>query len=175
MITNITILALNNSFKKMISKKLAKDLDMFYIDTTDIIKFDMEAYNKIVNKDGVEFFTQLENDAFKRVCGFENTVITTDLDLINRNNNFELLSKSSLIIYLNLDYEFYKEKLIEERPRSNIYEENLNLIVFNERSKILSDYSNIIINVTHKNEKRINNLIIKEIQKYYNKLYKGVL
>lgn len=172
MITNITILALNNSFKKAISKKLAKDLDMFYIDTTDIIKFDMEAYNKVVNKDGVEFFTQLENDAFKRVCGFENTVITTDLDLINRNNNFELLSKSSLIIYLNLDYEFYKEKLIEERPRSNIYEENLNLIVFNERSKILSDYSNIIINVTHKNEKRINNLIIKEIQKYYNKLYK---
>lgn len=168
MITNITILALNNNFKKNISKKLSKELDMFYVDMQDIIKFDMEAYNKVTSANGVEFYNNLENEAFKRVCGFENTVITTELNLINRGNNFELLKNSSLIIYLNLDYNFYKEKLIEERPRSNIYEENLNLVVFNERNQILSDYSDIIISVSHKNEKKLLKLIIKEIQKYYN-------
>lgn len=172
MITNITILALNNNLKKIISKSLAKKLDMFYLDIPDIIKFDLETYSKIMNVNGVDFYNKLENDAFKRACAFENTVITTELDLINKDNNFALLKASSLIIYLKLDYEFYKEKLIEERPRSNIYEENLKLIVFNERNKIMSDYSDIVINVTHRNEKRIVNLIIKEIQKYYNKLYK---
>lgn len=172
MITNITILALNNSFKKTISKLLAKNLDMFYLDTSDIIKFDLEAYNKIVNTNGIDFYTKLENDAFKKTCGFENTVITTELSLINRDKNFELLKNTSLIIYLKLDYDFYKEKLIEERPRSNIYEENLNLIVFNERNQILLNYSDIVINVTHKNEKKLVSLIIKEIQKYYNKIYK---
>lgn len=163
---------MNSNFKKIVSKALAKKLDMFYLDTSDIIKFDMEAYNKVVDVNGVDFFARLEDEAFRRTCGFENTIITTELSLLNKNKNYELLKKSSLIVFLKLDYEFYKEKLIEERPRSNIYEENLNLIVFSERNQILSNYSDIIINVTNKNEKRIINLIIKEIEKYYNKLYK---
>ena len=172
MITNITILALNKSFRKTISKQLAKKLEMFYIDTSDIIKFDMEAYNNVMSVNGIDFFSKLEDDAFNKVCGFENTIITTDFKLLNQGSNVKLLKASSLLIYLNLDYEFYKEKLIEERPRSNIYEESLNLMVFNERSQILSDYSDITINISHKNENKILNLIIKEIQKYYNKIYK---
>lgn len=172
MITNITILALNKRFKKLVAKKLAKKLDMFYIDTLDIIKFDMEAYKNTMSSGGIDYYSKLENDAFKRVCGFENTVITTDLNLINRDNNLSLLKKSSLLIYLNLEYDFYKEKLIKERPRSNIYEENLNLSIFEERNKLISNFSDINLKVTQKNENKLIDLIIKEIKKYYNKIYK---
>lgn len=145
---------------------------MFYIDTTDIIKFDMEAYKNTISAGGIDYFNKLENETFKRVCSFENTVITTDLNLINRENNLNLLKKSSLLIYLCLDYEFYKEKLIKERPHSSIYEENLNLSVFEERNKLICNFSDVVLKITPKKENKIVELIIKEIKKYYNKIYK---
>jgi len=163
---NLTIIALNTEFKKNIAKKLANELDMFYVDINEFVKYDVVDVNEIIKTAGLEYYNTLETKAVKTISGYENTLTTLNLSTFFCNDNYKYLKQSSLFIYIKVKYSDFKTKLLEERPQSAMYENMLNEKVFCERDDILVNLSDILVNANLK-EKNLTNKIIKSIKKYY--------
>ena len=163
---NLTIIALNTEFKKNIAKKLANELDMFYVDINEFVKYDVVDVNQIIKTAGLDYYNSLETKAVKTISSYENTLTTLNLSTFFCNDNYKYLKQSSVFIYVKVKYSDFKIKLLEERPQSAIYENMLNEKIFCERNDVLLGLSDIVVNVNLK-EKNLTNKIIKSIKKYY--------
>lgn len=163
---NLTIIALNTEFKKYIAKTLANVLDMFYVDINEFVKYDVVDVNQIIKTAGLEYYNMLETKAVKTISSYENTLTTLNLSTFFCNDNYKYLKQSSVFIYVKVKFSDFKNKLLEERPQSAMYEKLLNEKVFCERDDILVNLSDIVVNANLK-EKNLTNKIIKSIKKYY--------
>ncbi|MGN1208332.1 MAG: shikimate kinase [Christensenellales bacterium] len=163
---NLTIIGLNKQFKKNVAKKLAEELDMFYVDINDLIKFDLIDINEIIKTAGIEYYNQQETKAVSLVASYENTLATIDLSTFFSKDNYKLLAQSSTFIYLRLKFNDFKTLLLKERPKSAKYENMLDEKVFYERDEVLKNLSEIVVDVSLK-EKNLIHKIIKKIKKFY--------
>lgn len=163
---NITLIALNKEFKKNIATKLASALGMFFIDINEFIKYDVVDVNNIIKTAGIEYYNNIETKAVKTIASYENTLSTINLSTFFANDNYKILSSSSVFIYLKVKFSDFKSRLLKERPLSAKYENMLDEKVFEERNQILISLSNIVVDVNFK-EKNLIEKIIKTIKKYY--------
>ena len=165
MIYNITLLALNKNLQKSIAKKLAKKLGMFFVDVNDLIKYELEDIEKVISIAGIEYYNKVEHKIVKSVCGYENAVISINIDTLNKDSNIEKIKQSSLVIFLKTSFNYLKQKLTTKQKDK--YENEINISVFEERNKILSSISNIIIDIDELSDKKVLDLIVNEIIKFY--------
>ena len=164
--SNITINALNKNFKKSLAKKLANKLEMFYVDINDMLQYDLINIKQIINKAGIDYYNEVETKTIKTIASYENTMATINLDSFFNNYNYKILKETNLFIYIRVSFKDFKNKLIEEQPKSSKYEIMLDEKVFAERDNIFCSLSDIIVNVKT-SDKKIEDKIIKEILKYY--------
>ncbi len=163
---NITILALNKQFKKKIAKNLSKKLDMFYVDTNELLKYDLMNIDKVIKLAGLDYYNKVEEKTIKSLSSYENVIITMDNDSFFNKNNYKYLKESSLFIYIKLSYKLFVQILTKEKPKTSKYELMLDKKVYNERDKILTEVCDIKVNITE-STKNIEDKIIEEIKKYY--------
>lgn len=163
---NITLIALNQEFKKNIAIKLADELGMFFVDINEFVKYDVVDVNKIIKTAGLEYYNNIETKAVKTISGYENTLSTLNLSTFFCNDNYKILQQNSLFIFLRVKFSDFKSKLWKERPLSAKYENLLDEKAFKERDKILALISDIVVDVSSK-DKNIVDKIIKSIKKYY--------
>ena len=161
----ILILALNHKFKKNIAQNLSKQLDMFYLDVFDLIKYELINIDEVIKKAGLEYYNKQETKIIKSLANFENIVVTMDNDSFFNKKNYEYLKNSSLFIYLKLSYSYFIS-LIKQEDVDSKYELMIDQKLFDERDKILQSICDITININKRN-KNIEEKIIKEIKKYY--------
>ena len=107
----ITIIAQNCDLKNKTSKKLAKTLNMFFADINSLIKYDLINIKKVIKEAGLEYYNKVETKAVKNVSTYENTVITLDLNTFFNNDNYNILKKNSLVIYLSQTREDFEKEL----------------------------------------------------------------
>ena len=163
---NLTIVGLNPEFKKSIAKKLADELEMYYIDINDFVKYDVIDFNNIIRTVGLEYYKNLETKAVNVVSSYENSLITLNLSTFFENNNYKLLKQNSSLIYIKINFPNFKNGLLEERPNCAKYESLLDEKVFKQRDGILSKICDIVVEIKLE-EKNLIEKIIKSIKKYY--------
>lgn len=171
MISNITLLALNNNLKKILAKKLSKQLDMFYVDIDDFIEYDLNGIKRVIDVAGLEYFNKIETQTLKRIYSYENTIITLSLNTLNKTMHKLFVKNKSVSIFIKVDFKFYKKYLKLESESKEI--EEINVAVFNERNKLLSDFADLTVELNKKDEKNSIKLIIGAIEKYY-KIWKEI-
>lgn len=168
---NIAIVCLNIEFKKKIATKLADALGMLYLDIDDFVKYDVIDFNNLIRTVGLEYYNKVESKAINLVSNYENAVVTINLSTLFSNNNFKGLKENALFIFLKSNFSNYINKLLKEHPNCSKYELLLNQKVFEERNKILSKISDIVVEIDNVHEKNV----IEEIEKSIKNYYKGVL
>ena len=74
--SNITFIALNNSFKKNIAKQLAEKLEMFYIDINELINYNLHNVAEVISLAGLEYYNEVETKTVASISSYENSLIT---------------------------------------------------------------------------------------------------
>lgn len=165
----ITIIAQNCDLKNKTSKKLAKTLNMFFADINSLIKYDLINIKKVIKEAGLEYYNKVETKAVKNVSTYENTVITLDLNTFFNNDNYNILKKNSLVIYLSQTREDF-----ENSHKNKTYKDKLDEEVFDQRDKLLKSICDITVECQSK-EKNLEEKIIEKIKEYYEVLWKKLI
>ena len=99
---NIVLIGMPGSDKTTIGKLLAKKLGLSFFDSDQYIE---ETQNltipQIFEQFGEDHFRKLETDALKELSQKVNSVISTGGGIVEREENINILKKSSVVIFIN--------------------------------------------------------------------------
>ena len=95
-----------SSGKTTIGKELARQLDVPFYDTDELITSQTgQTPQQIFASQGNEAFRNIEHEITKQVSSYPPCVISTGGGLLTYSRNGDLLSKAGTIIYLNRPFE----------------------------------------------------------------------
>lgn len=80
-IINFVIISLDDKFSKNVATILADNLDMYVVNTKDMIAYELINPKEIKRKCGYEYLKSRERGVVKNISDFENTVISTSFDI----------------------------------------------------------------------------------------------
>ena len=169
---DIVIVGMSGAGKTTIGRELAKRLNMPFIDIDEEIEKNSEKSIREYFAAGEEdSFRKLEAAAVYKIFSIADNlsskiprVIATGGGTISSMENIKLISKNSLIIYLDRDLNLIKAK---DNP---IYENISKRKLYDMRNPIYSEISHI--HIKHKNSvKSTLNKIVSEVESYYEKDY----
>ena len=169
---DIVIIGMSGAGKTTIGRELAKRLNMPFIDIDEEIEKNSEKSIREYFATGEEdSFRKLEAAAVDKIFSIADNlsskiprVIATGGGTISSMENIKLISKNSLIIYLDRDLNLIKAK---DNP---IYENISKRKLYDMRNPIYSEISHI--HIKHKNSvKSTLNKIVSEVESYYEKDY----
>ena len=164
--TNITLICLENEFNKKVAHALSNELELYYVDVADLMQFNLISIEDVLKKCGVNYLQKLEKDAIKSVAGYENTIITSPVNILLESQNIINLKNSSIIIYLRLT-----QKTIASMARK--LEENkakalqVDMLAYEQRDKYFMANSDIMVNIVSANTNSAIKKVIKAINQYY--------
>ena len=171
--TNIALICLLPNYSKNISKLLSDKLDMFYVNVEEMVDFELGDLEHILNtlgeRDGRKFIRDSENKIIKNVSNFENTIISINPITMFANRNFDRISKTSYIVYLQIAPKFFKIRAQE--TADEISESMLN-IAFTERDKMYVDRSDIVVNCSSYKTSKAVKKVVSSINSFFKKLNK---
>jgi shikimate kinase len=100
----IYLIGLKNSGKTTTGKKLAKKLNLEFIDLDDLIeKNNGKAVTEIFSSEGEDVFRKKEQEALKQTASMEQVVISTGGGAPRFFDNMEFMKNNGTTIYLRLD------------------------------------------------------------------------
>lgn len=117
---NVILFGYKRCGKTYFSKLLAKQLHMDFVDTDHLIETLYHRHNKekktcreIHQKLGDAFFRELETKALKEISDDDNMVVAVGGGAVLRPENVKILEKMGKLIYLKLDKETLKKRMLE--------------------------------------------------------------
>lgn len=162
---NICLIGLSNQLIDQLGLELSKKLDMFYANVQKIIEFELFDMQKMQEICGKEYLERKESGILRRICTYENTVLSVEYPLINSDYNYDNLNNSALIIYVRLGLKKLKKKYETE----NITEgaKLINIDLFEDRDYICKRKADIVVDCDNLEENHIVDVIMGEIVKFY--------
>lgn len=162
---NITVICLVNGFKKRIAKALADELDMMYADCNDVMEFNL-INTDMINIVGQDYFDKNESKTLEMLCGYENTVLTINFSTLNKKNNINAINNSCLIVYLKMKFDLFVElNKMEVLGTLN----KINEIAFKDRDALMTNISDVQVDIDEIDSQTVIKNILKEIESYYDK------
>ncbi len=163
--SNICIVCLNKTFAKVVAKHFADSMEMFYADVDDLIEYDLIDIAKAERVCGVEYISKIERNQVKNVCSYDNTCYTLNYTMLNDKSNFDLINKTSLIIFINLDINEY----VSLQPKDREFESvnMLNEEMFEVRKNLIKDKADIVVDCDTLEIEALTNKIEQAIVYYY--------
>ena len=172
--TNIALICLLPNYSRNVSKLLSDKLDMFYVNVEEMVEFelgDLEHIIKILgDRDGRKFIRDEETKIIKNISNFENTIISINALTMFSNRNFEKLSKTSYIVYLQIAPKFFQIRAQESGD--DISESMLN-IAFTERDKMYVDSSDMVVNCSNLKPNKAVKKVVSNINSFFKKISKS--
>ena len=120
---NIILVGFMGSGKTTIAMKLSHLLNMRYVSTDDLIeKRQKRTINEIFTKDGEEYFRSVESRVLRDVCSMENVIIDLGGGAVLRDENWEHMRSSGIVIGLTAGADAIMErtKKYKHRPLLNV-------------------------------------------------------
>ena len=120
---NIILIGFMGSGKTTIAMKLSHRLNMRYISTDDLIeKREKCTINEIFTKKGEDYFRNAEILAVRDACSMENVIIDLGGGAVMRDENWESIRASGVVICLTADNNTIMErtKKYKHRPLLNV-------------------------------------------------------
>lgn len=112
---NICLIGMMGSGKTTVGKALSKRLGMYFIDTDELLTYDYDTISNLFKKHGEPYFRYLETKEIKRVCSFENTVISSGGGAVLKQENIKYMKDGCVVIFLDMP-----ASGIVERLRNNV-------------------------------------------------------
>ena len=112
-VKNIVIIGANLPFVKEVSKTLADQLEMYYLDVHGLFEFDIspDTFADVLKRGGVKYFRNQQRGSVKYASSFENTVIAVELGVAESLDNIKILDKRGLLILLDSGFKATKSEL----------------------------------------------------------------
>jgi len=118
-ITNLIITGFSGTGKSLVAKEVARGLNWDFLDTDDeIVKHTGKPIAEIFRQDGEGKFRELERETIRKACQQRQTVIAIGGGAIVDPQNYELLSRTGLIVCLEAKPEAIYERLFREAAYS---------------------------------------------------------
>jgi len=103
---NIALIGMSGAGKTTLATILAKRYNKRFIDTDHLIsQAEGMSINDIFARFGEEKFRSLETECIRKVCSFNNVLISTGGGVITREENMRLLKGNCFVIFLHRDIE----------------------------------------------------------------------
>jgi len=118
-LNNLIITGFSGTGKSLVAKEVARGLNWDFLDTDDeIVKQTGKPIAEIFRQDGEDKFRELERETIRKACQQRQTVIAIGGGAIVDPQNYELLTKTGLIICLEAKPEIIYERLFREATYS---------------------------------------------------------
>ncbi len=141
--------------KTTVAKKLAQELNFSFVDTDIVIEQEQGcSISQIFSYNSEDFFRDLETKVLRRYIGQQNLVLATGGGAVIREENFNIMRKIGLIIYLYSDIESLTERLAASKSRPLLGKDiNTRLkTIFKEREQLYNkaDFTVSTVNLSFK-------------------------
>lgn len=160
--TNIFLLGLSSAITKSVAYALSIDLDMFYADVNDLLKFDLIDIARAVDQCGVEYVEKLETKQVRNVANYDNTVFTMSFATFNANKHNPWIKNNSIVVFLDLPKQFCVSSVQDAIHK-------IDQLLYKDRKLICKEYADIYVKSIDDNEQRIIKDICCKIQQAYAK------
>lgn len=168
--TNIALICLLENYATEVAELLSEKLEMFFVNIEEMVEFelgDAEHINATLgDKEGAEFIKKCEDKVVNNVAGFENTVICLSPDTLFSNQNYEILSQTSYIIYLQIAPKFFEKRA---KYSADVIDKDLTEVNFTDRDKLYVSKSDMMLNCSTFRETKAVKKLSKIIKKYFKK------
>lgn len=115
---NIVLLGFMGTGKTAVGKKVAKKLNMDYLDVDELIEEEAGiSISQIFSRFGEAHFRDLESKMVKKVSQYENKVMATGGGIVLRKENMDNLRKKGILICLTARPEVILERTKGEKHR----------------------------------------------------------
>ena len=162
MISNICIIGLIPEVTAQVSMALAEKLEMFYANVDDLIEFELMDMKKLEEVCGTEYLIQEEKSIVRKICSYENTLLTLKYSVLNNEDNIRNIRENCLLIYLRFDKPNYD--VVVKRESSEVLDEE----VYNDRDVICKNRSEFTITcLAPQSTQAIVELIYRSLLDYY--------
>ena len=159
---NITLIGMAGVGKSTIGKRLAKALDMEFIDTDNLIeKKEMRIIPDIIEHDGEDAFKSIEKDCIISL-NMKNSIISTGGSVIYDKDVMKHLRMISKIVYLHAEFDSIHKRIGSKNTRrlvtngTNSLEE-----LYNSRLPLYNKYADIIIDAEKDPKETVDDIIQK--------------
>lgn len=119
---NIVLIGLKSSGKTSVGKVLAAKLGKKFVDTDELVikhHSDLSGSNQSIREiclqHGEPYFRDLEKKAIATLSSLDEVVVATGGGSVVKKENVDILKKQGMLIYLDLSFEAWKER-IEQQP-----------------------------------------------------------
>lgn len=168
---NIVVVGMDIDFVERVSKMLAEQFDMYYLDSTELYRFDIQPYTLsfVLKKMGMEYFREQQMGTMKYVSSFSNTVITVESGALLYQKNLDMLTKDALLVYIRMDEHTLNKRL---QNRDYFSREEYNFFCLNKREiltrdEVLQNICEVCVDAGELDERTCLDILITEIKKYY--------
>lgn len=170
--TNIILIGWDENITKMVAKRLAISLELYYADVEDLIEYYLtNSEEDIENTCGKEYLDGLKSNIMDEISNYENSIIYLPLHIFVNSENYEKLKTHGVVVFMDI-----KDKLV-----GKVYEKNVSMSEAEKRVETLNlanriavcrQVSDIDVFVNLRKEDKAYKCIKKAIKKYYVKLMK---
>jgi len=168
---NIVVVGMDIDFVERVSKMLAEQFDMYYLDSTELYRFDIQPYTLsfVLKKMGMEYFREQQMGTMKYVSSFSNTVITVESGALLYQKNLDMLTKDALLVYIRMDEHTLNKRL---QNRDYFSREEYNFFCLNKREiltrdEVLQNICEVCVDASELDERTCLEILTTEIKKYY--------
>ncbi len=168
---NIAIVGLDYDFVLEVSKILASQLGLYFLDTIGLYEFDISpnTLEEVLINYGEPYFREKQKSTVKYVSSFNNTVMSFESGVVLDPENLDCIDKYGLIVYIHQDEKSLVNEFIRCEYKSQTLDKFFHISKQDiaKRDAILQQRSEIIVDATNYETIRCAGDIIKGIKKYY--------
>ena len=158
-------MSIDKRYSRIIGKHLSDSLDMFFADINALIQFDIIDLEEAESVCGLNYIKKLEESKVKNVLSYDNTLLTLNSDMLNTQKICDMIKDKALVIFLDMDKKSFVAKL--NNQKLDKIDRKIQIDMFEERTKITKELSDIVIDCSGKNTKTILSLISKKLFEFY--------
>lgn len=171
--TNIALICLLNNYSNEVAELLSEKLEMFFVDVDEMVEFELGDAEHISatlgSAEGAEYIKKCEDKVVSTVASFENTIICLSPATLFSGRNFEVLSETSYVIYLQIAPKFFEKRA---KFSADIIDKDLTDLNFTDCDKLYVEKSDMMLNCsTFRSAKAVNKLT-RVIKKFFKKARK---
>lgn len=145
----IVIVSLYERFSTLVAKAIAKDVNMLFCSTRELLAYEIMDRKLIEERCSVDYLKKQELRVIKNLASYENVCISISYERFYENAS--LFLKNSLIVFIDLPKTYIKQK------------SKISYIRFNERRENLIKTSTLSLKVRKVEVESVKNKILKQL------------
>lgn len=132
---------------KFVSKKLAKEMEMYFLDTDEFIEYNLQNSDDVKNICGEQYLNKLKKKVLKDIFDYDASLIYIPFSLFIEDDNSKNLKKKGNIVYLQIEKEDYKSLLLKGKKTLSDDKE-VELLAYDIRNEFCKNNSDIVVKLS---------------------------